>query len=322
MKTELELRHLRVFAAVVDAGTHTRAARALGLSQSTVSETLSALERALGVELFRKAARGGLALTAPGEVLLGYARRMSALSSELGDALARASSDVKARLVVSAVESIGAYVLPQRLALLRARWPAVRVEVLTGSCAEIRERVAAGESDLGLVLEPETGPEAGASVTLANARLLILGVPTHPMTRGEAAPSDLRRCDFYMCDAGGNYHQALLRHFEAAGVEPPRMQAMGTIEGVKCSILASGTALGLLPEHAVESELRDGLLAEVRVAKALPRVVLRAVTPAGVPQSPVVEDLIDALRGSPHSGRLTAAVGASDDSRRVPLPPR
>jgi len=322
VKTELELRHLRVFAAVVDASTHTRAARALGLSQSTVSETLSALERAVGVELFRKAARGALALTPSGEVLLGYARRMSALSNELVDALARASSDVKATLVVSAVESIGAYVLPQRLALLRARWPAVRVEVLTGSCADIRERVTAGESDLGLVLEPETGPVTGASETLAKARLLILGAPTHPMTRGQARPEDLRRCDFYMCDAAGNYHQALLRYFEAAGVEAPRMQAMGTIEGVKCSVLAGGTALGLLPEHAVESELRDGLLAEVRIAKALPFVVLRAVTAPGAPHSPVVDDLIDALRGSPHSGRLTAAVAALGDPRPARLSSR
>lgn len=129
MKTELELRHLRVFAAVVDAGTHTRAARALGISQSTVSETLSALERTLGVELFRKAAKGTPALTPSGKVLLGYARRMFALSSELVGALADASTRVKATLVVSAVESIGASVLPSRLAALRARWPAVRVEV-------------------------------------------------------------------------------------------------------------------------------------------------------------------------------------------------
>ena len=115
MKTELELRHLRVFAAVVDAGTHTRAARALGISQSTVSETLSALERTLGVALFRKAPKGPL-LTAAGEATLPYARRMFALASELVGALADASTDVKATLVVSAVESIGAYVLPSRLA--------------------------------------------------------------------------------------------------------------------------------------------------------------------------------------------------------------
>ena len=305
MKTALELRHLRVFAAVVEAGTHTRAARALGISQSTVSETLSALERALGVELFRKSARGAPALTPSGEVLLGYAHRAFALESELVGALADASSRVKATLVVSAVESIGAYVLPSRLAALRARWPAVRVEVWTGSCREIRERVGAGESDLGLVLEPEAGHEAGA--VLAKARLLILGAASHPLTRGVASAEELRRCDFYMCDAGGNYHQALLRHFEAAGIPPPRMQAMGTIEGVKRGIASGPTALGLLPEHAVETELRDGVLAEVRVRPALPFVVLRAVLSPDAPASPVIEGLIAALRGSPERGLLLTA---------------
>ena len=57
VKTELELRQLRVFVAVVELGGHTRAARSLGVSQSTVSETLSSLERALGTALFRKGAK-------------------------------------------------------------------------------------------------------------------------------------------------------------------------------------------------------------------------------------------------------------------------
>ena len=48
-------------------------------------------------------------------------RRMAALTSELADALSAASSDVKATLVVSSVESISAYVLPSRLAALRER---------------------------------------------------------------------------------------------------------------------------------------------------------------------------------------------------------
>jgi DNA-binding transcriptional LysR family regulator len=311
VRTELELKHLRVFAAVVDAGTHTRAARALGISQSTVSETLSALERALGVELFRKAAKG-VALTASGEVLLAYAQRMFGLTSELVTALADASTDVKATLVVSAVESVGAYVLPSRLSALRARWPAVRVEVLPGSCAEIRDRVAAGESDVGLVLESET--EAGSGTVLAKARLLILGLPTHSLAGRKATADQLGRCDFYMCDAAGSYHQMLRQHFETAEIPAPRMQAMGTIEGVKRGILAGGTALGLLPEHAVEPELRDGVLAEVRVSPALQPVVLRAVLAAGALRSAVVDDLLDSLRGSPRRGLLlTAAVEADGD---------
>jgi DNA-binding transcriptional LysR family regulator len=315
MKAEVELRQLRVFAAVASAGTHTRAARALGISQSTVSETLSALERTLGVSLFRKAAKG-MALTASGEILLAYARRMSVLTGELVGALAGASSDVKATLVVSAVESVGAYVLPSRLAALRARWPGVRVEVLTGSCEEIRDRVARGESDVGLVLEPETGPERGA--VLAKARLLILGAPAHPLARRGATPDQLRPFEFYMSDAAGNYHQALRQLFDRADVQPPRIQAIGTIEGVKRAILAGGTALGLLPEHAVEPELRDGVLAEVRVRPALPSVVLRAVRAPNPPVSAVVDDLLDSLRGSPRQGLLlTAAVEAAGAASRA-----
>jgi DNA-binding transcriptional LysR family regulator len=306
VKTDIELRHLRVFAAVVDAGTYTRAARSLALSQSTVSETLGTLERTLGVRLFRKAARG-MALTPAGEILLPYARRMVALTSDLAAALAGACTDVKATLVISAVESIGAYVLPSRLAALRERWPAVRVEVLTGPCAEIRDRVSQGQSDIGLVLDAEARDEG--STILAKARLLILSAPTHPLARRRVSAEDLRRYDFYMCDAAGDYHRMLQQHFDAAAVPAPRLQVLGTIEGVKRGVLAGSTVLGVLPEHAVEPELRDGVLAEVPVRPALPGLVLHAVLPPDARRSAVVDDLLDSLRGSPRRGlRLTAAM--------------
>jgi DNA-binding transcriptional LysR family regulator len=303
MKTDLELRHLRAFVAVVEAGTHTRAARALGMSQSTVSETLSALERSVGVELLRKVGKG-LAPTPAGEIVLSHARRMFALTHDLTVALAETASTVNATLLVSAVESIGAYVLPSRLAELRERWPTVRVEVLTGTCAEIRERVVAGASDVGLVLEPEHGAEPGE--VLARARLLVVCAPNDPLA-GAAAVGELLGRDFHMCDAGGNYHQALRQLFAAGGLPAPRMQAMGTIEGVKRGVAAGTGALGLLPEHAVEAELRDGRLAELRVGPGLPCVVLKAVRPAGSGRSPVVEDLVGSLRRVPAKGlRLVA----------------
>jgi|CXWL01.1.fsa_nt_gi DNA-binding transcriptional LysR family regulator len=310
MRTGLELRHLRVLVAVVDAGTHSGAARALGSAQSTVSETLGALERTLGVEVFRKSK--GVALTPAGEVLLAYARRISALTGELASALVETSRAVRATIVVSAVESIGAYVLPSRLAVLRERWPAVRVEVETGNCAEIRQRVASGDSDLGLVLEPEDAPEPGE--LLARARLLLLQAPMRAAAICPVSAQDLRGCVVHMCDAGGSYHQALRQLFEAAGVPAPRTQAMGTIEGVKRGILAGGPAVGLLPEHAVEAELRDGVLVELRLEAALRGVALRAVLAPGQGRSPVIDALVDALRGSPGRGlRLTASPQAADE---------
>ncbi len=294
MKTELELRHLRVFVAVVEAGGHTRAARALGVSQSTVSETLTALERTLGTVLFHKAARGGPTLTPSGEALLPHARRMLALSSELVAELANVSTAISATLVVAAVESLSAYVLPSRLARLRERWPGVRMEVITAVCSAIRESVAAASSDVGLVLEADSGTDDGS--ILAKARLVIVATPSHPLAQRTVVPDELRRCDLFMSDAAGNYHQLIRQYFEAAEVPPPRTQSLGSVEGVKRGILAGGAALGLLPAHAAEAELESGVLAEVTIAPALPGIVLRAVVSPASSGSPVVEDLLESLR--------------------------
>lgn len=299
MKTELELRHLRVFLSVVETGAHTRAARALGISQSTVSETLSALERTLGTALFRKSGKGAV-LTPAGEALLPYAKRTLALTSELMTELSKVSNHVSATLVVAAVESLGTYVLPSRLAALRERWPNARMEVVTAVCAEILESVAAGKSDLGLVVEADTGIKDES--ILAKARLVILASPNHPLANRRASPDQLNDYDFYTSDTAGNYHQVLRHYFEAAQMPLPRMQALGTIEGVKRGILASGTALGLLPTHAVNQELSAGVLVEVRANPALPGVVLRAVRSSTHAGSPLVDDLVESLRGSSLGG--------------------
>jgi DNA-binding transcriptional LysR family regulator len=205
------------------------------------------------------------------------------------------TTNVSATLMVGAVESLSAYVLPSRLAALRERWPKVRVEVMTGLCSEIRESVAAGKSDLGLVLEAETGMENGS--ILSKARLLIFGSPSHPLVHRRPSPDELRRCDFFMSDAAGNYHQVLRQYFEGAQVPLPRTQALGSIEGLKRWILAEKTALGVLPAHALEQELRDGVLAEVSVSPALPGLVLRAVSSTEGTSSPIIDDLIQSLRG-------------------------
>lgn len=300
MKTDVELRQLRVFLAVAESGAHARAARLLGISQSTISETLSALERTLGTAVFRKAARGSV-LTPTGEALLQHARRMLEMSSELVSELAKVSTSVSGTLVVAAVESVSAYLLAPHLAALRTRWPKARLEVVTGMCGEIRDSVAAGKSDLGLILEADSGSEEDS--ILARTRLVVFGSPSHRFAGRTPTPDDLRSCDFYMSDAAGDYHQILKEHFEAAQLPGPRIQVLGTIEGVKRGVLAGVDALGLLPVHALEQELRDGMLAEVGVAPALRGLAMRALLASGSASSPIVEDLTRSLRaGSPRPG--------------------
>ena len=78
----LDITTLRSFVAVADSGGVTRAAGFLHLTQSAVSMQLKRLEEMLGLSLLDRSGRG-IALTASGEQLLVYARRMIALNDEV-----------------------------------------------------------------------------------------------------------------------------------------------------------------------------------------------------------------------------------------------
>src|SRR5262245_27670518 len=131
----LEVRQLRALVALVDHGSVTAAARALGVAQSTVSEALSALERALGacVLVRRRGAAGG-ALTPAGGALLPYARGVLAALEEGQAAVAAVARDARASVEVLANESVSTYLLPGALGALRRRWPHTRFAVTVGAC--------------------------------------------------------------------------------------------------------------------------------------------------------------------------------------------
>ena len=82
----MDLRRLEIFAKVAELGSFSRAAEALFLTQPTISEHVRALEDELGVQLLDRLGRGATT-TRAGELMLGYARRMLALSREARQAL-------------------------------------------------------------------------------------------------------------------------------------------------------------------------------------------------------------------------------------------
>ena len=90
----MELRQLRAFVQVAQAGTFTRGAEEMYLSQSAVSQAIGRLEAELGFELFRRG-RDGVELTEAGAVVLERAREVvtaaDAINSALGRGLREAS---------------------------------------------------------------------------------------------------------------------------------------------------------------------------------------------------------------------------------------
>lgn len=91
---ELELRHLRSLAAVVDAGSFTDAAIELGISQAAVSRNVAALERVLGVRLMHRTTRT-VKLTPAGERTVRHARRALSILADLQEEALAGGSTIR-----------------------------------------------------------------------------------------------------------------------------------------------------------------------------------------------------------------------------------
>ncbi|MCV3272991.1 LysR family transcriptional regulator [Roseobacter sinensis] len=154
----LDITTLRSFVAVADAGGVTRAAGFLHLTQSAVSMQLKRLEELLGVELLDRSGRT-IALTASGEQLLIYARRMVALNDEVVGRLT--DQAYEGEIVLGVPHDIVYPVIPQVLKQFHAAFPRVRVRLVSSYTRALKEMFEKGECDLILTTEKalETGGE-------------------------------------------------------------------------------------------------------------------------------------------------------------------
>jgi DNA-binding transcriptional LysR family regulator len=147
----LDLDLLKAFVAVADNRSFTRAAAMLNRTQSAVSMQIKRLEDRLGAELlFRTKVQ--VDLTAAGESLLGYARRMLVLNDE---AIGRLREhQVEGHVRFGVMDDYGAIVVPPLLASFVSFYPRIHIEMETGLTAAMPSRL--GESfDLVIAMHPQ-----------------------------------------------------------------------------------------------------------------------------------------------------------------------
>jgi DNA-binding transcriptional LysR family regulator len=201
MVSRLDLELLRTFVTVAETGSLTRAGERLLLSQPTVSLQLKRLEDGLGRRLMERSARG-VALTADGEMLLSYARRILALAEE---ALGRITEPIVKGLVrLGTPEDFATTHLSGVLARFAQSYPNVALEVTTDLTLNLIERFKDGEFDLVLIKREPMGPTQGVRVwreplvwagirpeVFASGRELPLVVSPHPCVYRKRATAAL-----------------------------------------------------------------------------------------------------------------------------------
>ena len=168
----LDVTTLRSFVAVAESGGVTRAAGFLHLTQSAVSMQLKRLEELLGLELLDRSGRT-IALTASGEQLLVYARRMVALNDEV---ITRLTDQAYEGAITLGVPNDVVYpVIPQVLKQFNSAFPRVKVQLITSPTRALFDDFAKGRCDL--IITTETVCQVGGE-TLCTKPLCWIGAPS------------------------------------------------------------------------------------------------------------------------------------------------
>jgi LysR family transcriptional regulator, pca operon transcriptional activator len=177
----IKFRHIQCFVEIQREGSFKIAAARLNLTQSAISKTLKELEDIIDARLLRRS-RSGVALTRQGEVFLHFAQMSLASLQQALDGVAQEGRAEKEKLVVGALPSVAAWLLPRVAARLAATVPGTMLSVVEGPHAYLTERLRVGAVDL--VIGRLASPEAmqGVSFTqLYNEEVVFVVRPGHPL---------------------------------------------------------------------------------------------------------------------------------------------
>ena len=174
-----DLRHIRAFLALARAGSFTRAAAEINVSQPTLTVQIQLLERALGVKLFDRNKRR-VALTVAGRDLLTPLERIlidiEAIASSTNELLEHR----RGLVTVAALPSIAAGILPRAITALAHSYPGITVRVYDGVALTVASMVKSGQADFGISSQTYGDRDLTSEILLMD-RLCAVVAPSHPL---------------------------------------------------------------------------------------------------------------------------------------------
>jgi len=177
----MELHQLRCFSAIVRAGSFTRAAEQLGITQPSLSQQIRKLEKQVGSPLFERLGRS-IRLTTYGEALRQPAAEIMQQVAEAKSSLDNLQEGVRGKLRVGVIPTIMPYFIAPRIGEFLNRFPKVDLQLIEDTTPRLVEQLQAGDLDLALSALPVRNPDIVCS-ELAREPLFLAVAAQHPLAR-------------------------------------------------------------------------------------------------------------------------------------------
>ena len=258
----MDLAALKIFLAVAQERSFSRAAAKVHRTQPAVSQAVRRLEVELGEQLFDRSSKTGT-LTEAGRMLQNYGQRLVRLAEETESAVRDLRDMRRGRVLIGANEAAVHTLLPL-ISRFRQRFPDITIDVRRVPARQIAVEVQQGSLDFGaLTFHPSE--EGLLEVPVGTDELVLLVPPSHRLAdRRQVAMEDIAEERVVAHNDPSPARERVLRLFEEHHVPLNMVIALPSLDGIKRAVeLKLGVAL--LPRRCAITEIASGRLVGVLV---------------------------------------------------------
>ncbi|MEO1331425.1 MAG: LysR family transcriptional regulator [Pseudomonadota bacterium] len=303
--SEFDIKQLRTFLAVVECGGFTAAENVLNISQSTISTTISQLERRLGYRLCERG-RGGFSLTSRGEELHKKSLSLAKAVADFEEGARGLKGALSGQLSLAMIDNI---ITDPRCPLRGAlaaleHGPRISIDILPPS--EVENAVATGRADVGLSIIEQQLPTLRYETLYSETDLLYCGAD-HPLfsvtdraklrhgvkRASKVVRSFLNHKDFFLVSDREDTIRATVTNLEAAAF-----------------LILAGSHIGFMPEHFAATWVERGAMRPLLPDEFNRRSELAVITLPKRRRTPVVSLFLERLSSEPGAAPVAPLVTA------------
>lgn len=259
------MRLLQAFIAIADAGSFSKAAERLFLSQPALSQNVKQLEAHFKASLIHRDARN-LQLTKAGAALYRHALQVTAAAAAMEEEMQSLQSDCEQLVSVGATSVIGGYAVPCSIFIFKQKYPEAAIKLKLGNRRQILEELRSDLIDIGIVEGAQ--PDAAFQADEIHAEEMLVVAPNQkPWQKQQLSINELLTAPLIMREEGSATRWAVEHVFRQAGIDFGRLNIvleLNSVDSIKAAVEA-GHGISILPRIAVKKELYNKALCSLQI---------------------------------------------------------
>lgn len=305
----MELRQLTYFLAAVQTQNFRKAAELCLVAQPALSRQIAALERELGLELFKRA-RQRVSLTPAGREFAAYAQQALERLQEGQQAIASILEGQEGTVLLGCIEPLATAFLASYFRAFQQRYPRIRLSVRVSRTDDVLNMVEHAEVDLGLIFHPTVQREVLVVKELFRQPLQLLVPDGHPFLQQDPATLSLKQIltePMVLPRSTSRLRrvidQALTRH----GLSCQPVVEIDSVSGLK-ELVKQGCGITLLPIALFGDPATTEKLSLISLSELTEQFIFALVYRASGPIAPPARQFIHLLTTS------TVALAVADET--------